>query len=171
MIVVQRFVQMTENSKARQSLTGAQLDPGNMDTSYELRRNFKKFLIIMMTILWFWTALYCENACAVHTQWDIPGGCTNEHLKMLLDGPFCFDSFANLMKNLAREHVSQKVAKAHILARITALRKPAGEARGIATGTCLRCLTTRTLARQIGQKMKDAFISFSIYIIYTRWYK
>ena len=77
-----------------------------------------------------------------------------------MDDPLRFGSFTNLIEDLARGHVPQEVARAYMLARMTALRKSAGGARGIATGTCIRRLCARTLARQFGQEMEHACAPF-----------
>ena len=48
----------------------------------------------------------------------------------------------------ARAELPGEVAAAFVKARLTALKKPDGGVRGIATGTTFRRLVARTLARQ-----------------------
>ena len=48
----------------------------------------------------------------------------------------------------ARAHVPQEIQQALAMARMTALRKPDGGVRGIATGDAFRRLVARTLAKQ-----------------------
>ena len=61
---------------------------------------------------------------------------------------------------LAKAEVPQEIAEALVSARLTALRKPQGGVRGIATGTAFRRLVARTLARQFLPEVEDACAPF-----------
>ena len=61
---------------------------------------------------------------------------------------------------MARGNVPPLVASAFMSARLTALVKPAGGVRGIATGTSFRRLVARTLARQFGDEVENACAPF-----------
>ena len=58
------------------------------------------------------------------------------------------DMLAQAATQLANADVPESVLRALALSRLTALSKPAGGVRGIATGDTLRRLVSRTLARQ-----------------------
>ena len=72
-----------------------------------------------------------------------PGGCTYEHLKMLLDDMDTVELLLEALTCLAQAKVPFDVR-----ARLTALAKPDGGVRGIATGSSLRRLVARIVARQ-----------------------
>ena len=89
-----------------------------------------------------------------------PGGCTYEHLKVCLDDQECFELLANLVEDFARGHIPKELASAYTSARMTAIRKACNGVRGIATGTSLRRLIAKTLARQFGEEMEEACAPF-----------
>ena len=57
---------------------------------------------------------------------------------------------------LAAGRVPEDVAQALGLCRLTALRKPNGGVRGIATGDVFRRLVTRTIAQQFADQLVTA---------------
>ena len=77
-----------------------------------------------------------------------PGGCTYEHLKVLLDDTDTMELLFVIVTRLARGKVSAEISEALMGARLTVLAKPDGGIRGIATGSSLRRLVARILARQ-----------------------
>ena len=77
-----------------------------------------------------------------------PGGCTYEHLKTLLDDTDTMELLFEATTSLARANVPIEIAEVLMGARLTALTKPDGGVRGIATGSSLRRLVARILARQ-----------------------
>ena len=80
-------------------------------------------------------------------------GATCEHYKVLLDDAEAFELFAHAANLLASAQIPANIAAALGVSRLTALRKPAGGVRGIATGDTFRRLVSRCLARQYA----DAF--------------
>ena len=77
-----------------------------------------------------------------------PGGCTYEHLKILLDDSDTTELLFGACSSLAQATVPEEVASVLMGARLTALTKPDGGVRGIATGCSLRRLVARTLTKQ-----------------------
>ena len=77
-----------------------------------------------------------------------PGGCTYEHLKVLLDETDTAELMFAACSRLAQAKVPDQVATALMGARLVAVTKPDGGVRGIATGCAFRCLVARTLAKQ-----------------------
>ena len=71
-----------------------------------------------------------------------------EHLKMLLQDAEAMELLADAATLLARAHVPPEIQTVLAMARLTALRKPDGGVRGIATGDAFRRLVSRTLAKQ-----------------------
>ncbi|CAE7868030.1 unnamed protein product, partial [Symbiodinium sp. KB8] len=71
-----------------------------------------------------------------------------EHLKILFQDAEAIESLADAATQLARAHVPQEIQQARAMVRMTALRKPDGGVRGIATGDAFRRLVARTLAKQ-----------------------
>ena len=84
-----------------------------------------------------------------------PGGCTNEMLRTCLCDPEVFQLLFREAEDCASASVAEKIRKAFISASMTALQKPDGGVRGIATGTSFRRLVARTLARQFGKRSKQ----------------
>jgi hypothetical protein len=89
-----------------------------------------------------------------------PGGCTYEMLRTLLDDEDALEELFDAAQCLARGDVPPPVAEALVAARLTALQKPDGGVRGIATGTTLRRLVARTLARQYVGEVESACAPF-----------
>ena len=75
-----------------------------------------------------------------------------EHLKLLLQDSEALELLAEACTLLAQARVPIEVCKALAMARITALRKPGGGVRGIATGDTFRRLVSKTLAREWAAK-------------------
>ena len=75
---------------------------------------------------------------------------------MLLDEPETLDLLAEAAEQLARAEVPGPIARAYMTARLTALQKPRGGVRGIATGATFRRLVARTLAKQFAEEVESA---------------
>ena len=80
-----------------------------------------------------------------------PSNGRNEHFKVVLDDEAVADSLCDAAERLAQADVPHLVANAIRLARLTALSKPQGGVRSIATGDILRRLVARTLAQTYGE--------------------
>ena len=63
-------------------------------------------------------------------------------------------------EDLARAEAPQAITRAFMAAYMTALQKPDGSVRGIATGTTFRRLVARTLARQFGKAVESVCAPF-----------
>ena len=89
-----------------------------------------------------------------------PGGGTYEQLRVALDDEGVLERLYEASNALAKAEVPESVAEPLASARLTALRKPSGGVRGIATGTALRRLVARTLARQFLPEVEEACAPF-----------
>ena len=76
------------------------------------------------------------------------GGCTYEPIKVLLDDRDTFDLLFGALSNFAQGATPPEVSGVLTSARLTAIAKPDGGVRGIATGTTIRRVVARTLAKQ-----------------------
>ena len=76
------------------------------------------------------------------------GGCTYEHLKLMLDDTDSQELLLATCSLLAQGKVPAVIGTALMGARLTALTKPNGGVVGIATGCTVRRLVARTLAKQ-----------------------
>ena len=76
------------------------------------------------------------------------GGCTYEHLKILLDDTDTTELLMSVCNTLAQGKIPANIKSALLGARLTALSKPLGGVRGIAIGSTIRRLVARTLAKQ-----------------------
>ena len=74
-------------------------------------------------------------------------GSTMDHYKVLLEDEEAFAHLTAMVNKLANADVPAPVLEALARARLTALTKPGGGIRGIATGEAFRRLTSRVLAR------------------------
>ena len=87
-------------------------------------------------------------------------GATVELYKLLLDDPFddaeALESFTIAVNVTARAQAPQAALDAIALSRLTALRKPNGGVRGIATGDVFRRLVSRALARAFSGELDEA---------------
>ena len=75
-------------------------------------------------------------------------GMRAEHLKLLLQDVNAIELLAEAATQLAQARVPADIPPALAMARLTALRKPDGGVRGIATGDVFRRLVSKTFARQ-----------------------
>ena len=74
----------------------------------------------------------------------------------MLEGKGELQQLGDAAELLARGDVSEHVAAALALGRLTALLKPNGKVRGIVIGDCFRRLTARSLAQQFGVQLEEA---------------
>ncbi|CAE7916323.1 unnamed protein product [Symbiodinium sp. KB8] len=81
---------------------------------------------------------------------------TCEHHKLLLNDAEALELFAHAANLLASAQIPANIAAALAVSRLTALRKPAGGVRGIATGDTFRTLVSRCLARQYADTFDQA---------------
>ena len=84
------------------------------------------------------------------------GGWLIQHLKLLLQDLEALELLAEAATHLAQAHVPADVVAGLAMARLTALRKPDGGVRGIATGDVFRRLVARTLAKEWAQVFDNA---------------
>ena len=96
-----------------------------------------------------------------------PGGCTYEHLRALLEDVDTFKLLFEAVSSLAQATVPPEIAAALTGARLTALSKPDGGVRGIATGCLLRRLVARTLSKQFATVFEQECAPFQ-YALSTR---
>ena len=80
-----------------------------------------------------------------------PGGCTNEMLRVCLDDHELFQLLFSASEDFARGTVPPTVGRVLMVATMTALQKPDGGVRGIATGMAFRRLVAKCLARQFAK--------------------
>lgn len=74
-------------------------------------------------------------------------GATMEYYKVFLEDEEALHLFSHAINKLATADVPAHILAALARARLTALAKPRGGVRGIATGDAFRRLTSRALAR------------------------
>ena len=96
-----------------------------------------------------------------------PGGCTHEHLRVLLDEVGTVELLLEAASSVAQAKVPQEIAEALACARLTALSKTDGGVRGIATGCSLRRLVARTLTKQFAEEFERECAPFQ-YALSTR---
>ena len=171
-------VKFGEITRARQCLTGAALAPGNDDTFDELQR--KRPQEIQRELPEHVRGFVPDSPLALDRVAFMkslktsprgsspgPGGCTYEHLKVLLDETDIFELLFDAVTSLAQARVPASISKALTSARLTALTKKDGRVRGIATGCSLRRLTARTLAKQFAKEFEKECAPFQ-YALSTR---
>ena len=90
-----------------------------------------------------------------------------EHLKGLLYNTDTFELLLSACNSLSQAKIPRDIAEALMGARLTALTKPDGRVRGIATGCYLRRLVAMTLAKQFC-KVFEAECSPFQYALSTR---
>ena len=83
-------------------------------------------------------------------------GASVEHYRMLLEDEEALDLLAHAAYLLANADAPADVLRALALSRLTALSKPGGGVRGIATGDTLCRLVSRTLARRYAETFDRA---------------
>ena len=160
-------VKLGEVSWARQNLTGAELAPGTAETFTALQE--KQPRAVKWPLPEDVRAFQPEEAVSLSRNLFAdclkssprgsapgPGGGTFEQLRVLLDEEDALEELLAAAQSLARADLPAEVAEAYMQARLTALRKPTSGVRGIATGTSLRRLVARTLARQFGPEVEAA---------------
>ena len=94
-------------------------------------------------------------------------GCTYEHLRALLDNADTFKLLFEAASSLAQTTFPPEIGSALTGARVTALSKPDGGVRGIATGCSLRRLVARTLAKQFLAEFEQECAPFQ-HVLSTR---
>ena len=173
-------VRLEECTRARQILTASPLAPGNAETLNELsdpqKRPPRALAPIPPEVLQF------EPTSAVAIPFNlfvscllsaprgssgVPGSTTYEHLKVALDDEDTAALLHKACERLARAHAPVDTTRAFMQANLTALVKKNGKVRGIATGTSLRRLVARCLAKQYGPAIEEACAPFQ-YALSTR---
>ena len=151
-------VRLSEVSRERQCLTGATLAEGT-DHTFRLLQDRRPQVVsrpVPAEVLKFEPerpvqldrkAFLTSLRSAARGSSPRPGGCTYEHLKVLLDEVDTTELLFEVCCTVARARVPPEVARALMGARL-ALTKPDGGVGGIATGSSLRRLVARTLAKQ-----------------------
>ena len=156
-------------SRARQMLTAAALAPGNAatlealtDTAWRpphaLRSPAPEVLQYRPSEEVVRTAHQVGEALRTSKRGSAAGlsGATVELYKLLLDDAEALESFTFAVNVTARAHAPQAELDAIALSRLTALRKPSGGVRGIATGGVFRRLVSRALARAFCGELDEA---------------
>ena len=173
-------VRRGELSRARQTLTSSPLAPGT-DATLEILQDQTRRPAALRTPLPANLEDYQphtplqfnsqEVAEAIRTakRGSAPGlsGATAEHYKVLLDDEEGLSLFTATIELLAQGRVPEDIMESLSTARLTALSKPNGGVRGIATGEVLRRLTSRVLARQYAEIFDTATRPFQ-YALRTR---
>ena len=163
----QARVQRGQVPRARQELTGAALAPKNEATLQELRaqRPQEQVQPILQEVFDFVpTAEVNLNAKLFATclreapsgSSPGPGGCTNEMLKVCLDNTEALHLLTSAAEDFARSSIPHCIFKAFTMATMTALQKPDGGIRGIATRTSFRRLVAKTSAKQFMSDVEKA---------------
>lgn len=162
-------VQSGDLSRARATLTSSPLAPGTAATLEALRDPNRRPPTLRRPIpeevLTSCTpapvqlsARELADSLRTAKRGAAPGlsGATAEHYKLLLEDPAAFQLFVSLANALAQADAPADILQALSLARLTALQKPGGGVRGIATGDALRRLVSRTLARHFADVLDQA---------------
>jgi hypothetical protein len=156
-------------SEARHRLTAAQLAPGSQATLDELTNEEKRPRALQQpfdqaTLQYeppvrlaldravFATSLRSARRGAAGGLL----GSKSEHYKVMLEGERELEQLGDAAELLARGDVSEHIASALALGRLTALVKPNGKIRGIVTGDTFRRLTARSLEQQFGPQLEEA---------------
>ena len=152
-------IKFGEVSRARQCLTGAPLAPGTEEifqilqarrpqiVGRALPEEVQAFELESPVIVDRQIFLKCLKA-APRGASPGPGGCTFEHLKVLLDDTDTMELLFVNVTRLARAKVPVEISEVLMGARFTALAKFDGGIREIATGSSLRRFVARILATQ-----------------------
>ena len=97
-----------------------------------------------------------------------PGGCTCEHLRVLLDEVGILDLPSEAVSSLAQATVPQEVAEALTCGRMTALAKPEGGVRGIT-----RLFFEKTCGKNVGQTvrtgLREGVRTIPVCVVYKSW--
>lgn len=153
-------VQRGELSRARQTLTSSALAPGNAATLQALtdpaRRPLRPHRPFPTDLLSFQppcplhlTTAQVATALRTSKKGSAAGlsGATADHYKLFLEDEEALALFSHSANLLANASVPPAVLSALSLSRRTALQKPSGGVRGIATGDVMRRIVSRALAR------------------------
>ena len=169
-----------EVSRARQCLTGAPLAPGTQETLQELqhRRPQVQQRAVPEEILEHEpqpvsldrSKFLASLRSAPRGSSRGPGGCTYEHLKILLDDTDTTELLMSACERLAQGKIPVDVRNAVMGARLTALSKPLGGVRGIATGSTIRRLVARTLAKQFMEEFEAECAPFQYALSSRGWH-
>ena len=148
-------------SRARQELTGAALAPKTLDTLAQLqgRRPQEREMEIPAEVMDHALFTKCLQSAPSGCAPD-PGGCSNEMLRVCLDDCEVFQLLFRAAEDCASASMPESASKAFMSATMTALQKPDGGVRGIATGTSFRRLVAKTLARQFGKAVESSCAPF-----------
>ena len=171
-------VKLGEVSRARMCLTGASLAPGTEETydAMQNRRPQEVVRNIPQNILEFEldTPVQVDQKVFLKCLKNAPrgsspgpGGCTHEHLRILVDDVDTMELLFEAVTSLAQARVPVTISRALMSARLTALKKADGGVRGIATGCTFRRLVARTLARQFAKDFEEECAPFQ-YALSTR---
>ena len=100
----------------------------------------------------------CRGAPSSASRGAAPGpsGCTNEHLRLLLETEEDMQLLHHAVQRLALGDVPDTIARTLRLGRMVALRKPNGRVRGLVMGDTFRRLVARTLAQQFSAAFDTA---------------
>ena len=170
-------IRLEECGKARQVLTSSAVAPGTRSTreqldsrpqrlSEELPADVVRFVPEAPVDVPF--ASYVRTLkSAPRGSAGGPGDTTNEHLKIALDDEDTAVLMHRAVLRLARAEVPEDIADAFMSARMTALVKPNGGIRGIATGTSFRRLVAGCLAGLVGPEVEAACAPYQ-YAMSTR---
>ena len=153
-------------SRARQTLTAAALAPGNEATLAALQdpaRRPPEPLRPLPAALASVPRVHLSAAAVADSLRTAKkgaaaglSGATAEHYKLLLADEEALAQFAEVATLLANGDVPEEALSALALARLTALQKPGGGTRGIATGDAFRRLVARSLARRYAARFDEA---------------
>ena len=152
-------VRLNEISQARQALTSAPVAPRRTHTFDELQGKGPKDVIREIPA----NVRDCEGEDPLQLDRYLlidclktaprgssggPGGMAYEFFKFCLEDDSCIALLFDAAQNLGQAKTPTEISDAFTMLRLTALSKPTGGCRGIATGTSFRRLLARTLARQ-----------------------
>ena len=162
-------VKQGEVSAGRHTLTAADLAPGTPGTLAELRDEEKRPRTPGRPV--DPDIPHCQPPMPVELDMNLffanvrssrrgaAGGMSgqkNAHLKPLLENEQSMEALGFAARMLAQGSVPASVAAALALGRLTALLKPNGRVRGIATGDTFRRLVARTLAQQFASRLNES---------------
>ena len=158
-----------ELSAAARALTAEPLAPGNEETLQELRDPARRPQVPRVPVPE--AVLQHQPSEPVRLSWGAfvsnvrrarrgaapgPSGCTNEHLRLLLETEEDMQLLHHAAQRLALRDVPDTIARALRLGRMVALRKPNGRVRGLVMGDTFRRLVARTLAQQFSAAFDTA---------------
>ena len=156
-------------SAAARALTAEPLAPGNEETLQELRDPARRPQVprvpVPGAVLQHQQASQCgcrggafvsNVRRARRSAAPGPSGCTNEHLRLLLETEEDMQLLHRAAQRLALGDVPDTIARALRLGRMVALRKPNGRVRGLVMGDTFRRLVARTLAQQFSAAFDTA---------------